>query len=55
MIAVLGTLLIAVVVVGLARDNLDPTAVALGLLTAISGVMTGLVVRGKFGGGGDGQ
>lgn len=51
-VTVLG-LLVAVVVVGLLRDNLDPTGVATVLGTLFSGIVVGAIVRGRESGGGD--
>lgn len=40
-------LLVVVVIVGLARDNLDPTGVATVLSTMFSGIVVGVIVRGR--------
>lgn len=50
-VAVVLTLLAAVVVVGLARDNLDSTGVATVLSTLFSGIVVGALLKGR----GDGK
>lgn len=47
-------LLVVVVLVGLARDNLDPTGVATVLSTLFSGIVVGALVKGTGGGKGTG-
>lgn len=46
-VGVASLLLIAVIVVGLARDEIDPTGVATVIATLISSVVVGAIVRGK--------
>lgn len=43
-------LLVVVILVGLARDNLDPTGVATVLSTLFSGIVVGALVKGAGGG-----
>lgn len=50
-VAALVALLALVIVVGLARKQLDPTGVAVMLGATLSGVVTGALLRGKDKGG----
>lgn len=48
-VTILG-LIVIVVVVGLARDNLDTTGVATVLSTLFSGIVVGTLLKGRGGG-----